>query len=192
MREATGIAALLTPLTKYFLTESANRITYDALQIHGGTGYMKEFNVERHARDARITSIYEGTSQLQIVAAYGGVIRDVLGPHFAAKEEKSYQSDLKEAADRLKKMRTLFREASAHVEDQEERAISDVAAKELVEMYGFLHMGYLLLEDAEHDERKKLIANRFVVDALAKSRKNFEAIMGNQFCDLERASEILD
>jgi alkylation response protein AidB-like acyl-CoA dehydrogenase len=191
MREATGIAALLTPLTKYFLTESANRITYDALQIHGGTGYMKEFNVERHARDARITSIYEGTSQLQIVAAYGGVVRDVLGPHFAAKEENSYPSDLKQAADRLKTIRALFRQASAHVEDQDDRAISDVAAKELVEMYGFLHMGYLLLEDAEHDERKKLIANRFAVDALAKSRKNFEAIMGNQFCDLESAGEIL-
>jgi len=191
MREATGIAAFLTPLTKYFLTESANRITYDALQIHGGTGYMKEFNVERHARDARITNIYEGTSQLQIVAAYGGVVRDVLGAHFAAKEERSYQSDLKEAADRLKTMRTLFREAFAHVDDQDDRAISDVAAKDLVEMYGFLHMGYLLLEDAEHDERKKLIANRFVVDALAKSRKSFEAIMSNQFCDLASAGEIL-
>jgi alkylation response protein AidB-like acyl-CoA dehydrogenase len=152
---------------------------------------MKEFNVERHTRDARITSIYEGTSQLQIVAAYGGVVRDVLGPHFAAKEENSYPSDLKEVADRLKTMRALFREAAAHVEDQDERAISDVAAKELVEMYGFVHMGYLLLEDAEHDERKKLIANRFVVDALAKSRKNFEAIVGNQFCDLESAGEIL-
>ncbi len=191
MREAAGIAALLTPLTKYFLTESANRIAYDALQIHGGPGYMKEFNVERHARDARITSIYEGTSQLQIVGAYGGVVRDVLGPLFAAKEENCYQADLKRAADRLKTMRTWFREAAAHVEEQDDRAISDVAAKELVEMYGLLYMGYLLLDDAERDERKKLIADRFVVDALAKSRKNFEAIMNDQFCDLEKAGEIL-
>ena len=191
MREAEGIAALLTPLAKYFLTESANRIAYDALQVHGGTGYMQEFNVERHTRDARITSIYEGTSQLQVVGAYGGVVRDVLGPLFAAKEESSQQADLKEAADRLKTMRRLFREAAAHVEDQDDRAISDVAAKELVEMYGLLYMGYLLLDDAGRDERKKLIANRFAADAMAKSRKNFEAIMGNQFCDLEKAGEIL-
>ena len=191
MREAEGIAALLTPLTKYFLTESANRIAYDALQVHGGTGYMQEFNVERHARDARITNIYEGTSQLQIVAAYGGVLRDVLGSRFAAKEEKSYESDLKEAADRLKTMRRLFREAAAHVEDRDDRAVTDVAAKELVEMYGFLHMGYLLLEDAERDERKKLIANRFAADALARSRKSHESIMSDQFCDLARAGEIL-
>jgi alkylation response protein AidB-like acyl-CoA dehydrogenase len=191
MREAEGIAALLTPLSKYFLTESANRITYDALQVHGGTGYMQEFNVERHTRDARITSIYEGTSQLQIVGAYGGVLRDVLGPLFAAKEENSYPADLKEAADRLKTMRTLFREAAAHVEDQDDRAISDVAAKELVEMYGLLYMGYLLLDDAERDERRKLIANRFATNALATSRKNFELIVGNQFGDLEKAGEIL-
>ena len=69
--------------------------------------------------------------------------------------------------------------------------MTDVAAKELVEMYGFLHMGYLLLDDAGRDERKKLIANRFAVDALAKTRKNFESIMANQFSDLEHAAEIL-
>jgi len=183
MKKAVGISELLTPMTKYFLTESANRITYDALQIHGGTGYMKEFNIERHARDARITNIYEGTSQ--------GVLRDVLGEHFDAKGDATYPSELKKAADQLKTIRALFREAAAYVEAQEDRSVTDVAAKELVELYGFLHMGYLLLDDAGRDERKKLIANRFAVDALAKSRKNFESIMANQFSDLEHAAEIL-
>jgi alkylation response protein AidB-like acyl-CoA dehydrogenase len=191
MKKAVGISELLTPMTKYFLTESANRITYDALQIHGGTGYMKEFNIERHARDARITNIYEGTSQLQIVAAFGGVLRDVLGEHFDAKGDATYPSELKKAADQLKTIRALFREAAAYVEAQEDRSVTDVAAKELVELYGFLHMGYLLLDDAGRDERKKLIANRFAVDALAKSRKNFESIMANQFSDLKHAAEIL-
>jgi hypothetical protein len=191
MKEAVGIAALLTPMAKYFLTESANRVTYDALQIHGGTGYMKEFNVERHARDARITNIYEGTSQLQILAASGGVTRDVLGEHFAAKEKRTVRVDLSDAASQLKTIRKLFSEAAEHVEKQDDRSIADVAAKELVEMYGFLHMGYLLLDDAEIDERKVLIANRFAIDALAKSRKNFETIVGNQFSDLEHAAKIL-
>ncbi|MBW1845085.1 MAG: acyl-CoA dehydrogenase, partial [Deltaproteobacteria bacterium] len=135
--------------------------------------------------------IYEGTSQLQIVAAFGGVLRDVLGAHFDAKGEATYPSELKKAADQLKTIRALFRESAAYVEAQEDRSVTDVAAKELVEMYGFLHMGYLLLDDAERDERKKLIANRFAVDALAKSRKNFESIMANQFSDLEHAAEIL-
>jgi alkylation response protein AidB-like acyl-CoA dehydrogenase len=191
MKKAVAISELLTPMTKYFLTESANRVTYDALQIHGGTGYMKEFSVERHVRDARITNIYEGTSQLQIVAAFGGVLRDVLGDDFAAREEAIYPSDLAKAADQLKTIRGLFREASAHLEERDDRSVTDVASKELVEMYGFLHMGYLLLDDAERDERKKLIANRFAVDALAKSRKNSEAIMADQFSDLEHAGAIL-
>ena len=73
MKQAKKICDLLTPITKYILTESANKITYDALQIHGGAGYMKDFTIERLTRDARITNIYEGTSQLQIVAATGGV-----------------------------------------------------------------------------------------------------------------------
>ena len=64
------------------LAEGSNKITYDALQIHGGTGYMREFKVERLVRDARITNIYEGTSQLQIVAAIGGVMNDILAEHF--------------------------------------------------------------------------------------------------------------
>jgi len=93
-KEASRTAALLTPIVKYLLSESANRICYDALQIHGGAGYMKEFDIERLARDARITNIYEGTSQLQIVAATGGVINDILAGYFNEKEEHVYKGVL--------------------------------------------------------------------------------------------------
>ena len=82
LKATNKIANFLTPITKLVLTESANKITYDSLQIHGGTGYMKEFRVERLARDARITNIYEGTSQLQVVAAISGVLNDVLKDYF--------------------------------------------------------------------------------------------------------------
>ena len=56
----------------------ANQVAYDSLQVHGGSGYMRDFAVERHARDARITNIYEGTTQLQVVAAIGGVLGGTL------------------------------------------------------------------------------------------------------------------
>jgi len=102
------VAALLTPLCKYTLTENANKITYDSLQIHGGTGYMKEFKVERLARDARITNIYEGTTQLQVVAAIGGVINDLLKDHFEEKEHQQYKGNLQHLADQLKEIRELF------------------------------------------------------------------------------------
>jgi hypothetical protein len=89
MKWANKVCNLLTPMTKYLLTEASNKITYDALQIHGGAGYMKDFNIERLARDARITNIYEGTSQLQIVAAMGGVINDLLAENFEEKMKKT-------------------------------------------------------------------------------------------------------
>ena len=76
----TKLAAILTPMCKALATESANQIAYDAIQIHGGTGYMRDFNVERYYRDARITNIYEGTTQLQVVAAIAGVMKRALEP----------------------------------------------------------------------------------------------------------------
>ena len=66
-------AGLLTPMSKYYCSEMCNKVAYDAIQVLGGSGYMRDYASERHARDARITTIYEGTSQLQIVAAVRGV-----------------------------------------------------------------------------------------------------------------------
>ncbi|MFW6314325.1 MAG: acyl-CoA dehydrogenase family protein, partial [Desulfohalobiaceae bacterium] len=74
LRRYTKYASLFTPLVKIYATELANQVCYDAIQVHGGTGYTREFDVERFYRDARITNIYEGTTQLQVVAAIGGVI----------------------------------------------------------------------------------------------------------------------
>ena len=78
LKKYTRLAALYTPLAKACATEMANQVAYDSLQIHGGSGYMRDFAVERHARDARITNIYEGTTQLQVVAALGGVLSGTL------------------------------------------------------------------------------------------------------------------
>ena len=190
-KEASKIAARLTPMTKYVLTENANKITYDALQIHGGTGYMKEFNIERLVRDARITNIYEGTSQLQIVAAIGGVINDILGEYFEQKEKKHYKGNLQRLADMLKEIRLIFLDSQKYVENKNDKYFQDVAAKELVELYSYLFTGYLLLDEAEVDSRKVFIANRYIISAEAKAKQNAEAIKNEQFSDLLHADEIL-
>jgi alkylation response protein AidB-like acyl-CoA dehydrogenase len=70
-RKYKRYAAMLTPMSKYYCSEMSNRVTYDSIQTLGGSGYMRDYACERHARDARITTIYEGTSQLQVVAAVG-------------------------------------------------------------------------------------------------------------------------
>ena len=80
LKLASGYADALTPLCKYYATEMGNRVCYQAMQIHGGVGYMREFNVERHYRDVRVTNIYEGTSQLQVVAALGKLLGQALDP----------------------------------------------------------------------------------------------------------------
>ncbi len=191
LKQVTKVANLLTPMTKYLLAESANKITYDALQIHGGTGYMREFHVEQLARDARITNIYEGTSQMQIVAASGGVINDVLGEIFVEKEKKEYKGGLTKLANHLKEIRQMFLGSLKYVVEKKDNSFQDVAAKDLVEMYSYLHAGYLLLDEAEIEPRKIFIANRYIVSALAGARKNAEAIRGELFGDLLHADRIL-
>lgn len=191
LKQVTKIANVLTPMTKYVCTESANRITYDALQIHGGTGYMKEFRVERLARDARITNIYEGTSQMQIVAASGGVINDVLAEEFAAKELREVGGGLVKLAQHLKEIRQMFLESLKYVLDKKVTTFQDVAARDLVDLYSYLVIGYLLLEEAEKEPRKVFTANRYIVTALAGARKNVEAIRNELFSDLLHADEIL-
>jgi 3-(methylthio)propanoyl-CoA dehydrogenase len=190
-KQATKIAALLTPLAKYILTESANQITYDALQIHGGAGYMKDFIIERLTRDARITNIYEGTSQLQIVAAIGGVINDILGQRFNDKGKKTYKGNLVQLAAHMKEIRRIFLTSLKYVQDKNDKYFQDVAARELVDMYGYLVIGYLLLDEAEIDSRKVFIANRYIISSVAKARKNAESIKNEQFSDILHADEIL-
>ena len=189
-KQATKLANLLTPMTKYVLSESANRITYDAMQIHGGTGYMKEFRVERLARDARITNIYEGTSQLQIVAAAGPVMNDILHEYFDEKKRKAY-AGLGKLTAAMKEIRELFQGSLATVLGKKDVGFHDTAAKDLVELYTYLYVGYLLLDEAEIDSRKIFIAHRYIQEALAKAKQNAENIGSELYTDLLHADKIL-
>lgn len=191
LKDLTKRANLLTPISKYITTEMANKVTYDSIQIHGGTGYMKEFPVERLARDARITNIYEGTSQLQIVAAIGGVINDILKDDFDTKAAKSYSGGLDRLNNILIEIREIFYESLKYVVDKKDSTFQDVAAKDLVELYSYIYLGYLVLEEAEDNARKKFIANRYIVTSLANAKKNAESIKNELFNDLLHADEIL-
>jgi alkylation response protein AidB-like acyl-CoA dehydrogenase len=191
LKKATKEANLLTPISKYTLTEGANKITYDALQIHGGTGYMREFKVERLARDARITNIYEGTSQLQIVAASGGVINDILSERFDEYENKNYKGGVAPLVNHLREIREIFKDCLKYVVERKDPAYQDVAAKNLVELYSYLIIGYLLLDQAEIEPKKVFIANRYVLTSLANARKNAESIKDGLFSDILHAEKIL-
>ena len=190
-KEAQRMTNFLTPTTKYILSEASNKMTYDSIQIHGGTGYMREFAVERLARDARITNIYEGTSQLQIVAAAGSVINDVLADYINDWEKKEYKGSLKKLKESLMEIRVLFNDALKYVKEKKDTGFQDVAAKDLVELYSYIYTGYLLLDEANDDQKRVFTAKRFILDSLARSRKNAESIKNELYSDILHADTIL-
>ncbi|MDR0598136.1 MAG: acyl-CoA dehydrogenase, partial [Treponema sp.] len=158
------LAGFFTPMVKAYATEMANKVAYDAIQIHGGTGYMKEFNAERHYRDARITNIYEGTTQLQVVAAIGPVTSGVAQSILDEYDQADY-SRAPALVEQVRAARKLFDGTLAHVKTYQGEGQEQFAAyhaRRLVEMATDLVISYLLLRDAAHSERKLQVAAVFI------------------------------
>ncbi|MCQ2204913.1 MAG: acyl-CoA dehydrogenase family protein [Bacteroidales bacterium] len=146
------LADSFTPLSKAMGSEFANQNTYDCIQVHGGSGFMKEYKCERIYRDARITSIYEGTTQLQVVAAIRYV---TTGAYLAQLEEYEQQiAALGNAAEysnltaKLKEMSNKLRMAIDKITEAKNQELLDLMARRLVEMSAHCIMGYLLVIDA--------------------------------------------
>ena len=121
-------------MSKYYCSEMCNKVAYDSIQVLGGSGYMRDYACERHARDARITTIYEGTSQLQIVAAVRGVcsgtaekfIAELSGQQFGP-EVKDLLEKLAEGTELLKKSVGFVKEKGNEYMDLYGRAMVDIA-----------------------------------------------------------------
>jgi alkylation response protein AidB-like acyl-CoA dehydrogenase len=196
LKEATKLTAILTPMAKYVLSESANKNTYNALQIHGGTGYMHEFGIERLSRDARITNIYEGTSQMQVVAAAGGVINDVFAEYFDKWEKKEYKGSLVNLLDVLKEIREIFNDSLKYIKEKKDNNLQDVAARDLVDLYSYIYIGFLLLNEAnepdEWGQRKVFTARRYILNSLANAKKRANAIKSELYSDILHADTILE
>ena len=145
------LADSFTPLSKGLGSELCNQNVYDCVQIHGGSGYMKDYTCERLYRDARVTNIYEGTTQMQVIAAiryatssfYGSVMRE-----FAEWEVSPEMAPLKA---RLDAMVPRYEEAVNTIVELKNQELTDLTARRLVEMAGYIIMGYLLLQDATAD-----------------------------------------
>ena len=142
------LADSLTPLAKGMNSEYCNQNTYDSLQIHGGSGFMMDYPIQRYYRDARITSIYEGTTQLQVVAA----IRYVTNGSYLAQMREFETAEVAEAfkplQERAKAMADRFEEAVARVKETGDAAFHDLCARHLVEMAADVIMLHLLLHNA--------------------------------------------
>ena len=142
------LADSLTPLAKGMNSEYCNQNTYDAIQIHGGSGFMMDYPIQRYYRDARITSIYEGTTQLQVVAA----IRYVTNGSYLAQAREFEQAEVSETMKplvaRAKAMADKLEEATARVKEAGDAAFHDICARHLVEMAADVIMLHLLIHNA--------------------------------------------
>jgi alkylation response protein AidB-like acyl-CoA dehydrogenase len=190
LKRYTRLASLLTPMTKAFNTEMANKVTYDAIQIHGGTGYMKEFNVERHYRDARITNIYEGTTQLQVIAAIGGVTSGVFGNMCDDFDTEDF-SHAPELLKKIQKARNNIDKAVIHTKGVDNRDFSSYHARRLVEMATDVIISYLLLKDARHSERKMKVAETFIEKIVPRVDMKMNFIITDESHLLKNYSSII-
>jgi alkylation response protein AidB-like acyl-CoA dehydrogenase len=171
------LAGFFTPMVKAYTTEMANKAAYDALQIHGGTGYMREFNAERHYRDARITNIYEGTTQLQIVAAIGPVTSGIAGMILGEYDQADY-SYAPQLLEKIRVARNLFDKTLDFVKAYKGHdQFLTYHSRRLVEMATDLVIGYLLLRDAAHSERKLRVASIFITKMPSRIEANRNFIL---------------
>ena len=189
LKQVTSLAETLTPLTKYYASEMGNRVCNQAMQIHGGVGYMREFNVERHYRDVRVTNIYEGTSQLQIVAATGkllGHALDALLDEWAAREYGDENSDLKL---QLSEETAQFKQA-ADILKEKEREVIDYYASDLADMAVYLVNSWLMLQDGRHSDRKRELARLYINEHRAQVQSARQAIINSGIISFQMRSSI--
>lgn len=167
-RSLKKLNAMLTPMSKFFCSEMSISVSTDAIQVLGGSGYMKDYAAERYYRDARITTIYEGTSQLQVVAAIRGLTSGVYKSYIEEFENKEFgdetldalKSKLVTAHAKLTDALTFAREkGSAYVE---------LRARKMVEAGIAILIGHYLLAQAAKNDRKKKVADYYITKSLSE------------------------
>lgn len=190
-RKAVGrtlkrLNGMLTPMAKYYASEMCIRVANDALQVLGGSGYMKDYPIERILRDARITTIYEGTSQLQVVAAVRGVCSGAFEKRLEELEQQEYTD---KGLNALKQLLDAGKEEVL-------KGIAFVKSKgnEYMDLYGrkltdsaiAVLIGHLLLKQGAANDRKKLVAKRYIETNAATIRRDIELVCSGDTLVIEQ------
>ncbi|MBW1984204.1 MAG: acyl-CoA dehydrogenase family protein [Deltaproteobacteria bacterium] len=191
LRYCTKYASLLTPMIKGYASEMANRVCYDAIQIHGGVGFTCEFDVERYYRDVRITSIYEGTTQLQALAAIGGVITGVAFEMLDEYEKENDFAEVSELFTLASQLRACLEKAVKHVKEKNDSFYQEYHAGRIVDMTTETIMSYLLCIDAMKDDRKKKVAQLFMAKAELRVKSSMEFILSNDCSVIDHHKDVI-
>ncbi len=198
---ASRLASWLTPLCKYIASEMANRVAREAISVMGGSGFMRDYPLERHFRDARIINIYEGTTQLQVVAATGGVMSGLAEDHFTSLHdafedrhknlpEPGARGHLVELAKLLAHSREHLAEAVAYLKGQDQ-PYTDLRARNVVDMALEILLGYYLLREAETSDHKLTIAERVIRGGHPVIEMNAAMILSGERSTLTKIDDIL-
>ncbi|MBO7186421.1 MAG: acyl-CoA dehydrogenase family protein [Alistipes sp.] len=170
MKFYNRLADGFTPLAKMFASEYANEVAYDSIQIHGGSGYMKDYACERLYRDARIMNIYEGTTQLQVVAAINHVTKGTYLEQIMRYEENERTEATKAMGEQLVELRKVYEQVVARVEsiDKEAAGYKEFHSRRLVEIAGYIIISHIMLRQAAECEADYLNPTKVFVKYAAK------------------------
>lgn len=177
-------ADMFTPVLKMMASEYCNQNAYDAIQVHGGSGYMKEYPVERLYRDARITTIYEGTSQLQTVAAIRYVTNGSYLGRIKEYEEMEIAPKFEPLKVKLIAMREQYEQACEYMNGKD-NAFVDFNARKLVEMAAHIIMSWLLILEASVNSSMEKSAKIYTNRSQAWNMDRFTFITNSVAEDLE-------
>ena len=175
-KEFQKLADAFTPMTKMFASEYANQNAYDCIQVHGGSGFMKDYACERLYRDARILNIYEGTTQLQVVAAIRHVTTGTYLKRIREYEAQHINPEFDSMRKRLIELTDMYEKAVAHVTAPKNNEYLDFMARRLVEMAGHILMSYMLILDATRDDIFRKSAEIYLNYGEAEIRKHAAAV----------------
>jgi hypothetical protein len=175
-RRYEKLAKLLTPMCKYYGSEMCNDVTYEAISVLGGSGFMKDYKLERLYRDARITSIYEGTSQLQVVAAVSGVLAGRTAEVAEDFPVAAYTGELQGLGQKMQACLERVNRGVERLKAVGDNQLIDLYARNLVDMAIDVVCGCALLWQASVNAKKLPVARKWAVEADIRSKMNLETI----------------
>ncbi|MFP4057903.1 MAG: acyl-CoA dehydrogenase family protein [Candidatus Brocadiia bacterium] len=184
-------ANALTPMAKYYASEAAIELANAALQVLGGSGYMRDYPVERLLRDARITNIYEGTSQLQIVAILASILGGGAEPLLEELAARDHQGAMAELAPAVAQAHEQYAQAVAACKERGDRAYTDLVARYLADMLIDVYLGYRILDFGGRDEEKATLAQLFVPAMARRVRAASERVTSGDAAVLDHYRQLL-
>ncbi len=192
LKKYAKYSALLTPFVKSYIAEMSNKICYDAIQIHAGVGYTCEFEVERLYRDTRITSIYEGTTQLQVLAAIGGVTDGTLIEIINSYEDRYDFTDVSDLISESRYIRSQLELSINYVKEKKDIKFHEYHSARLVLLGTVTMISYLMSIYALKAEKKKKTATLFISTAKNQAEAITKFILSNDQSLLNYYNDILN